>query len=59
MDIQIVENLYELLSQYRSKKKAFPSISEDLTPKPLKGFHHWADSKDFKGGFLLENSKGI
>lgn len=59
MDIQIVKNLYKLLSQYRSKEKAFPSISEDLAPKPLKNFHQWANSKDFEGGFLLENSKGV
>ena len=25
----------------------------------MKDFHQWADSKDFEGGFLLENSKGI
>ncbi|WP_444904119.1 HNH endonuclease [Microbulbifer sp. CnH-101-E] len=59
MDIQIVKSLYGLLSQYRSKEKAFPSISEDLTPEPLKGFHQWADSKDFEGGFLIENPKGV
>lgn len=58
MDIQIVKNLYELLSRYRDRENEYPAIGEDLTPKPLKDFHQWANSKEFEGGFLVKNSTG-
>ncbi|WNO08451.1 HNH endonuclease [Teredinibacter sp. KSP-S5-2] len=59
MDIQIVQNLCRVLSQYSSKEKAYPLISKELPPRPLKDFHQWVNSKDFEGGFLIENPKGI
>jgi predicted HNH restriction endonuclease len=59
MKKQIVKQIDNLLNEYRKKSDVVPLVRDYLAPKPLSGFHRWADSKEFEGGFLIENENGF
>jgi hypothetical protein len=46
------------VAEYKKEINAFPTVQDDLVPKPLSGFHQWADSKELEGGFLIKNRNG-
>ncbi|MDD3448369.1 MAG: HNH endonuclease [Gammaproteobacteria bacterium] len=58
MERKIARHIHDLVVEYKKDKNSFPVVKDDLVPKPLSGFHQWADSKDFEGGFLIENRNG-
>jgi len=58
MNKKIVERIYKLVKEYNNKNERDPKIQSALPSKPLVDFHQWADSKEFKGGFLVENENG-
>jgi hypothetical protein len=58
VDRSIAVEIRELLEGYQSSKFALPRLKENLVPEPLTGFHQWADSKEFEGGFLIETTSG-
>ena len=58
MKKQIAKQINNLINEYRKKSDVIPVVRDNLIPKPLSGFHQWADSKEFEGGFLIENQNG-
>lgn len=58
MNKQIAKQINDLIDQYRMESDVVPVVRESLIPKPLSGFHQWANSKEFEGGFLIENLNG-
>ena len=58
MNKQIAKQVNGLIDQYRKKPDVVPGIRDNLIPEPLSGFHRWANSKEFEGGFLIENQNG-
>jgi len=58
MNKQLAKQINDLVDKYRKKSDVVPIVRDNLVPKPLSGFHQWADSKEFEGGFLIENQNG-
>jgi len=58
MDRKLAKDLYKLIDNYQNTSVDHMVI-DSLNPKPLSGFHQWADSKEFEGGFLIENNNGL
>lgn len=58
MNRQIAKQINNLIDQYRKKSNVIPFVRDNLVPKPLSGFHQWADSKELEGGFLIGNQNG-
>jgi len=57
MDKQIAKQINDLIDQYQQESDVVPVVRDNLIPKPLSGFHQWADSKEFEGGFLIGNQQ--
>lgn len=58
MKKSIAKKINELVNDYRKKPDADPVVLNNLISGPLSEFHPWVDSKDFEGGFLIENKNG-
>ena len=58
MDRKTAKNIYDLLVSYQKHQGSKSLICDTLPPKPLEGFHHWADSRDLEGAVLINNQNG-
>ncbi|WED23528.1 HNH endonuclease [Vibrio sp. JC009] len=59
MDKSVAIGIRKLLKKYHKKNDFSPKTIEQLDAEPLSGFHHWADGKEFQGGYLVSNNSGF
>ncbi len=58
MDIRFAKDLFSLIKEYGNRIDFSGVIDNVIEPAPTIKFHHWADGKNFEGGFLFKNSCG-